>query len=298
MKWPNWSKYQQQLQESRLAVRSREIAQKIKPWGFEGVDLYFVTRFFVEGVQKGALTTRAAAISFRLFLAVFPGLILLLSLIPVVPIENFQDNLFDNIQGFFPGDTFTLVEDTLNTVINKKHNTLLSIGFVLVIFYASNSMNAILLGFNGSYHIDKKHNPFFMRIASILLLFILGVFMIIAVALIIFSGHAVEYLITEDWVQPGASVVLLDVARWGVTIGLIYISISTLYNAGNFRRIKWKVFSAGASFATIFFILASILFAWFVNNVAQFNRLYGSLGTLMVLLIWMTFNLRDTKMIQ
>lgn len=286
----DFSKYQKRLSESRVAVKSREIAKKIKPWGFEGVDLYFVTRFFVEGVQKGALTTRAAAITFRLFLALFPGLILLLSLIPIIPIPNFRENLFANIQGIFPGDTWSLVEETLNTVIYDEHNALLGIGLILVVFYASNSMNAILLGFNGSYHMDKKHNPIFIRIASIVLLFIIGLLMILAVALIVFSGKAVQYLITEQIIHPDTSLWMLDVLRYLISIGLVYISISTLYNAGNFRRVRWKMFSAGATFATLFFIVTSILFAWFVNNFAQFNKLYGSLGTLLVFLIWMNFN--------
>jgi membrane protein len=265
------------------------IANKIRPWGFQGLSLYFVAKFFVEGIQKGSLTTRSAAISFRLFLSVFPGIILLLSIIPLIPIENFQENLFENISGFFPGDTFSLVESTLDDLLNKKHNTLLSIGFVLVIFYASNSVNAILLGFNGSYNLQEKGNPFLLRIASVLLMLVLGLFMVVAVSLIIFSGFAFDYLHELDLLPDKGIIMLLDAARWVITIFLIYLSISTLYNVGDFRQTKWQMFSAGTSFATLFFILASVGFAWFVSSIAQFNKLYGSLGTLLILLIWINF---------
>src|SRR5690606_31685975 len=96
-----------------------------------------------------------------------------------IPIPNFQQSLFDSIRGFFPGDTFSLFESTLNDLINTKHSTLLSLGFVLVIYYASNSINAVLIGFSGSYFSEEKGNPFIMRIASIILIFILGLLLVV-----------------------------------------------------------------------------------------------------------------------
>ncbi|MCB0760510.1 MAG: YihY/virulence factor BrkB family protein [Flavobacteriales bacterium] len=266
------------------------IADSIRPWGFEGLSLFYVMRFFVEGLQKGAVTTRAAAISFRLFLAVFPALILLLSIIPLVPIDDFQESLFSNIQGFFPGDTFDLVETTLDDLINRKHNTLLSIGFLLVLFYSSSSVNAILTGFSGSYNVEHKGNPVVFRLLSLLLMLVLTIFILMAVVLIIFSGMVFDYLKEFNFIPDDGIILLLNIARWLITLFLIYMSISTLYNVGDYKGRRWKTFSAGASFATLFFIIASLGFAWFVNNFAQYNTLYGSLGTLLLLLIWINFN--------
>lgn len=263
----------------------------IHPPGFEGVSLWYVGKFFVQGITEGHLPTRAAAISFRIFLAFFPAIILLLSLIPHIPIPNFQDSLFDSIRGFFPGDTFTLFESTLDDLINKKHNALLSIGFILLIYYASSSINAILLGFNESIHIEERGNIIMMRIASIVLIFVLGLIMIIAVSLIIFSGIAFEYLHSTGFIGSIDYIPFLNFAKWVISLFLIYSVISTLYNVGNGKkRRRWKFFNVGTTFATLFFILASMGFAYFVNNFAQFNKLYGSLGTLMVLLIWLNFN--------
>lgn len=264
--------------------------KRLRPWGFEGLSLYYVMVFFFEGLKKGGISTRAAAISFRLFLAVFPVIILLLSLIPYVPIDNFQDNLFAGLEGMMPGDSFTLFESTLDDLINHKHNGVVSIGFILLVFYASNSVNAVLMGLNGSYNLEQKGNPIFLRLASILLMFLLGLLLVVAVALIALSGGFFDYLIQEEILTNESTVVLLQVAKWLISGALVYFSISIIYNTGNFRKRRWKWFSAGSSFATLFFILTSVGFAWFVNNVASYNRLYGSLGTLMVLLIWVNFN--------
>jgi membrane protein len=272
----------------RRIIRSLD---SVHPPGFEGLSLWYVLKFFVEGITEGHLPTRAAAISFRIFLAFFPAIILLLSLIPYIPVPNFQESLFDSIRGFFPGDTFSLFESTLDDLINKKHNALLSVGFILLIYYASSSINAILLGFNESIFIEERGNIIMMRLASIVLIFVLGLIMIVAVSLIIFSGIAFEYLHEKRIIGSIDYIPILNFAKWVISVFLIYTVISTLYNVGNGKkRRRWRFFNVGTTFATIFFVLASLGFAYFVNNFAQFNKLYGSLGTLMVLLIWLNFN--------
>lgn len=264
----------------------------VKPPGFQGLSLWYVSTFMWVAINKGSIPTRAAAISFRLFLAFFPGIIMLLSLIPYIPVPNFQDQLFDGIAEFFPGDTFSLFESTLDDLIKKKHNTLLSIGFILVIYYASNSINAILLGFNASHLRDDKDNPILIRIASIVLIFVLGIIMILAIMMNVFSGVAFDYLHKIGVIGDRGYIPILDVVKYIITLFLIYSIITILYNVGMGarRRRRWRFFNAGATLATLAFVIASIGFAYFINNFANFNKLYGSLGTLMVLLIWLNFN--------
>jgi membrane protein len=257
--------------------------------GFEGLSMLIVGRFFIEAMSKGSINTRAAAISFRLFLAFFPAIILLLSLIPFVPIPNFQKELMDSIHSFFPGDTFALVEETLDDLINKKYSSLISIGFILVIYYASNSINAVLLGFNESYHFEDKTHPVLRRVISILLIFVLGIIMASAITLIVFSETIIGFIADKEILADKALVFALDLA---ITLILIYMVNTTLYNVGMGvrRRKAWKFWNVGAVMATLLFVTTSIGFAYFINNFAQFNKLYGSLGTLMVLLIWMNLN--------
>ncbi|MFM7309536.1 MAG: YihY/virulence factor BrkB family protein [Flavobacteriales bacterium] len=259
--------------------------------GFQGQSVLYVSRFFFEAIWKGKIATRAAAISFRLFLAFFPSIILLLSLIPYIPIDHFQQSLFDSLRDFFPGDTFQLFDNTLKDLISQKRTTLLSIGFVLVIFYASNSINAVLIGFNESFHIENRHHPIMMRLSSIFLIFFLGVLMLLAVLILAFSGDLFEYLHKHQVIGDRGYFPILNTAKWVVSTGLIYSIISTLYNVGARRSIRrWKFWNAGATLATISFVVTSGAFAFFVNNFATYNKLYGSLGTLMVLLIWLHIN--------
>ena len=271
--------------------KSIHFLQHHKPPGLHGLSIWYVSKYFFEGVMKGQLATRASAISFRLFLAFFPGIIMLLTLIPYIPIEDFQQNLFDSLRTFFPGDTFSLFEETLADLLLQKHSALLSVGFILVIYYASNSINAILIGFNTSYHLEEKGNPVIMRIASIVLIFVLGILMLVAVIIIIFSGSAFEFLHSKGIIGDRGYIPILNFAKWVVSVALIYSIISTLYNVGVGQRWRrWRFFNVGATVATLFFIVTSVAFAYFVNNFASYNKLYGSLGSLMVLLIWLNFN--------
>lgn len=288
---PPKNKFVQRLLRMKGVRATERFLKGIILPGFAGLSLWQVMKFFIEGIMKGGLGSRSAAISFRIFLAFFPAIILLLSLIPHIPIPDFQQGLFDSIRTFFPGDTFSLFESTLDDLINKKHNTLLSVGFILVIYYASSSINAILLGFSSSYHLEEKGNPLVLRIASIVLIFVLGFIMTLAVTIIVFSGSFFEFLHDKHIIGDKGYIPLLNFAKWIVSVALIYAVFSTLYYVGvGTRKRPWKFFNVGATFATLFFVIASIVFAYFVNNFAQFNKLYGSLGTLMVLLIWLNFN--------
>ena len=286
-----FNKWNRKLFNLKGVKRSIHFLKQIHPPGFQGLSLWYVSSFFVEAVVKGQLATRASAISFRLFLAFFPAIILLLTLIPFIPIDNFQESLFDSIRGFFPGDTFSLFEETLDDLINQKHSALLSLGFILVIYYASNSINAILIGFNESYHIEEKHNVVMMRIASLILIFVLGFFMLLAVIILVFSGVVFEYLHEVGIIGDKGYLPILNFAKWVVSVFLIYTIISILYNVCARRRLRgYRYFNAGATLATLSFVVTSIGFAYFIENFSSYNKLYGSLGTLLILLIWLNIN--------
>jgi membrane protein len=123
----------------------------------------------------------------------------------------------------------------------------------------------------------------------VLMVLILSIFIFVAVILIIFSGVTFEWLVAKGIVSSD-DVILLEFAKWVISLLLIYASITILYNVGDFEHRRWKTFSAGATLTTLLLIVTSIGFAWFVNNFASYNKLYGSLGTFLLLMIWVNLN--------
>jgi membrane protein len=274
--------------ESGLVRKTINTLKRIKLPGFEGLSLFQVLQFFLIGLYEGRITTRASAVCFRFILAIPPLLIVFLSVIPFVPIDNFQESLMSYLDRAMPGDTFSLVESTLDDLINKKQETLISLSFLLTLFFSSNAVQALLDGFSHSYNLDKKQGMVLQYIRSFGLLLVFSLTIILGVVLITISGPVFEYLQDLDIIGSNVVVFFLEVAKWILVIILFEIAISVLYRAGHSG--KWRAINAGASFATLGLIIVSSLFAWYVGNFGNYNKLYGSVGTVLVVMLWLYLN--------
>ena len=266
------------------------ISKKIVLPGFDGLPIYDVVEFFYEGAQKSSITTRASSLAFKFFLALFPLIIFVFTLIPYIPIENFHEQLMALIQSVLPQNAYELTESTLDDLINNKHNQLLSFGFIFGIYLSTNGINAMLRAFNSSYHIEGETNWLKQRLIALLLLIIMMILVVLAIGLIIFSGTLIEYLIHKDIIHDDYSIYFITAGKFIVLIFLYFIGISSIYYFGNLRSKKFRFISAGSTLATLLSILLSYGFAFYVNNFSTYNKLYGSIGTLIVILLWIYFN--------
>ncbi len=264
------------------------LAKRIELPGFQGLSVYQLLGFIAVGLQKGRITNRAAAVSFRIMLAIPPLIIVFLSLIPFVPVENFQENIMIYISKAMPASAFELVESTLNNLVNKKQQTLVSLSFLLALVYASNSFQAILDGFSYSHNIEKPQSLVVQYLRSFMLMAMVSVAVILGMALITFTGPIVDYLIRLEIINDSIVLFLIGLVQWILIILVFEIGISILYRAGHSG--KWKAINAGASFATIGLIIVSSMFAYYVNNFGNYNKLYGSVGTLLVSMLWIYLN--------
>jgi membrane protein len=258
--------------------------------GFEGMPMYNVDDFFFTGIQRGSIVTRAQSLAFSFFLAIFPATIFLFSLIPYVPIQNFQDQLLLLIQNVLPKNAYESTRETIEDIIKHQRGGLLSLGFVFALYFTTNGFMALMRGFNSSYHEQEKRSPWKRRIVAVILTGILSVLLIIATVLIIFSEVTFKYLVKKAILKSKTQVVLILLGKWIVVFALFFFAISFLYYYAPAVRKKWKFISAGSTFATILTIMLSIGFAFFVNNFGQYNKVYGSIGTLIVILLWIYFN--------
>ena len=266
------------------------ISKKIILPGFDGIPLYNVLKFLITGLQKSSLTTRASSLAFRFFLALFPTLIFLLSLLPYIPIDDFYNELLLVLKELLPDQAYQTSVDTINDLFNKKHNTLLSFGFLFALYLASDGVNAMIMAFQNSYHTTKKVSFIKLRLTSFLLLFILTLLMVLAVGLIVFSSIFISYLISNDILSGDVSLVMLNIGKMVILLLLFFLGISSIYYFGGLGYKKFRFISAGSTLATLLTILLSFGFAFYVNNFASYNKIYGSIGTLIVIMLWLYFN--------
>ena len=265
------------------------ITKKIKPWGFRGLSIYDVVIFFWKGLIEGAITTRASSLAFNFFLAFFPSIIVFFTLIPYIPMHGLQETLMDLLSVVLPPSTNEITFSTLDDIINNPRGGLLSIGFVLALYFSTNGISSLIEAFNSSYHIKETRPLIQQRVLSLGLTLLLSLMLIIAISSIIFGKLAVNYLTEYKLISDYAGELILY-GKWFTMLVMLFFGISILFHLGPAIKSKWRLFTPGSIFATIFIITTSIGFNYYINHFSQYNKIYGSIGTLMIILIWMYFN--------
>ncbi len=274
------------LQNSRAALAISNFSDKVILPGFSGMNLKEMVKFLMECIKKGDFQLRGAAIAYNFFMALFPSLLVLVSLIPYIPIENLQVRLVELIAGMLPPQLSELIDGIIKDLILKKHGVALSIGFLMALYYSSSGINSLLKAFNKSYQLTLTRNPIRQRVASIVLFLIITILMIIGTSLIIFGNELVVVILPEHLEQNRMLVLAIKSLEWISVVMFIMLSISILYHFGNTERGKWKLFSPGASLASVTIILVSYGLSVFTNNFGNYNQLYGSIGSIIGIMLW------------
>lgn len=258
--------------------------------GFDNMPIYYVADFFITGIRKGGIVTRAQSLAFSFFLALFPATIFLFSMIPYIPIKNFQNELLTIISEVLPSTAYESARTTIIDIVKIQHGGLLSIGFVTALYFTTNGFMTLMRGFNSSYHATETRSPFRQRMVAIVLTFILSTLVIISTTLIIISSTATKYLVTKSILKSKTQVALILLGKWAVVLALFFMAISFLYYYAPSVKKRWRFISAGSTLAALMSICVSTGFAYFVNNFGSYNKIYGSIGTLIVMMLWMYFN--------
>ena len=266
-----------------------QMSKKIKLNSFYNLSLYDILFFFYKGVKQGAITTRASSLAFNFFLAFFPSIIVLFTLIPYIPIVDLQETLMELISTILPPHTNEIAFSTIYDIINNPRSGLLSIGFVLTIFFATNGVNSLIEAFNSSYHINESRSIIQQRLLSLGITFLLSCILMITILLIMFSKTVVNYLITTEIIE-NKSIEYILFGKWMVIIIMLFIGISIIYHFGPTIKKKFKLFTPGSIISTCLIIVTSSLFNYYISNFAEYNKVYGSIGTLIIILLWMYIN--------
>ncbi|MEJ6711861.1 MAG: YihY/virulence factor BrkB family protein [Flavobacteriales bacterium] len=267
----------------------KEITKKITIPGYGNLSLYEVSMFFYKGLVEGAITTRASSLTFNFFLAFFPSILVLFTLIPFVPIEGFQDELFTLMSEILPPSTFDATKVILDDIVNHEQAGLLSFTFILALYFSTNGVNAMITGFNATYHLKDKRNWWQLRLLSINLTVILALLLVLTIVFQLFSVGFIDSLVNEGYMKQFSADVILHIKEL-ILVLVLFMGYSILFYFGPADKKGWKFLSIGSITSTTLSVISSLAFSYYVTNFAQYNKLYGSIGTLLVILLWMYFN--------
>nr|WP_321487244.1 YihY/virulence factor BrkB family protein [uncultured Draconibacterium sp.] len=268
----------------KLSERAVEHAKRISLPLFDGVPLYDVLLFFWRSIVDGSITTRASGIAFSFFIALFPGIIFLFTLIPL---SGFQDELFVIIQEIVPVSVWPTIEETITEIVMRPRGDLLSLNFVMALIFATNGFVSMMSAFDATVHNINRRKWWSQYLAAALMLVVFTAALTVAIALLTGGQMLINYLDRIDIIQDNFLVYLLIAGKWIITITIFFFAFSFLYYMAPAKKTKWRFISAGGTLATVLSIVGFAAMSYYLNNFSQYNKLYGSIGTLLAILFLM-----------
>ncbi len=258
--------------------------------GFQHIALYDLVVFFVKQIKKVGLNERAAAISFNLIMALPAAVLFLFSIIPYLPgAENFETQILKLFKDITPNSTTYLFIRNILKDLLEKHVGVFSFGFVLVVFYASNAMMGIIRTFDKSIQ-ESKVYPFHQRLRAIRLTAILILLVIVSATVLIGQEELAGILKKLFHMKKRARLPWWNVIRWVILVHFLFYGIAFIYKFAPSVKKRWPLVSPGSILSTFLLLVSTVVFSYWVNNFASFNKVYGSIGTVLIIMLLIYFN--------
>ena len=258
--------------------------------GFYPLSLFDVLAFFLNEVQQQRLLNRASSLAFNFMLAFFPATIFLFTLIPYIPIKNFQAELLHITETILPQNAYQTFQATLVDIISRQNGKLLSIGFISALYFATNGMTNLMQAFNRSSLIVEKRSWWKRRGIALVLTVVISVMLLIALTIMTGGEAIINFLRNHIYTTRHFWIYIIIFSRWIIVSVIFFATISILYRYGPANKQKWNFLSTGSVIAAILAVLTSAGFSYYVNHFSSYNKVYGSIGTLIILMLWLNLN--------
>lgn len=258
--------------------------------GFDKIPVYDVAVFFNQEIKRDMLPLRASAMSFNFLLAIFPSIIFLFTLIPFIPVKGLDVIIDDFFKDVLPDSGYEFLHSTIMDITGIQRGGLLSFGFILAFYFSTNGVRMMMLAFNKQHILYNRRGFWRRRFASIRLTLYLFMLFIASVFLIIAGDHVID--LVGNWIglRNSTEKLILQLLQWFIIVFLFFTGVSLIYYYGPSMKERRKLITPGSTFATIGSILTSLGFAFFVNRFGTYNEVYGSISTLIVLMVWLNLN--------
>lgn len=258
--------------------------------GFNSIPIAVILKYVWKEILRDDIMVRSNSMAYSFFLSIFPGLLVILSLLPYLPIDNmvaaFQRNYID----LLPSEMAAYINNIIFEMTETGKEGLLSLSLLLAIFFASNGVSSMLKGFHKSYETTYKKENFLQREwRAIYLTILLGIFMVGSLVVLIVGKPILQNILSTSE-QQNANLVIYNYFRWMLSFIFYYLGISIIYRLGPAFKTKLRYFTPGATLATILSIISSALFSLYVTNIFAYNEIYGSIGALILILVWLQLN--------
>ncbi|WP_228527774.1 YihY/virulence factor BrkB family protein [Pararhodonellum marinum] len=270
--------------------KKAQIALRHIHFGNPDQNVYDVTKIFIQQIKKDEISERASAVAFNFTVALFPLILFLLNTIPYIEFffpELTTENILMFIEQFIPKSIYEEAEATIEDIVGKPRQGLLSFGFFLALFLATNGIVSLMSSFNAVYKTKENRSFFITRLIAVGLILILVLSICAAVLVMIFGGRFLVYFTDLGLVPNNFSYFLVAFLRFFALLLLFMIATAFIFRFAPAVHDKWRFFSVGSVTAGLLITLAFYGFSYYLNNFATYNRLYGSIGAMIAVMLWL-----------
>ncbi|MDN3668459.1 YihY/virulence factor BrkB family protein [Echinicola jeungdonensis] len=267
-------------------------AQKLRHIHFGNRDqnIYDVGKIFIHQLKKDEIDDRAYAVAFNFTVAMFPLLLFLLNTLPFIEFlfpEVTTDNILLFIKEVMPPSLYSGTEATILDIISRPRQGLLSFGFLLALYLATNGTVSLINAFNACYRTKDTRGFLETRAFAVLINFVLILDICAAVLVMILGSKALLLLTEYGVVSNNFLYFLVALLRFFALLFLFMMATSFIFRFAPAVHDKWRFFSTGSVTAGLLITIAFYLFSYYLNNFASYNKLYGSIGTMIALMFWL-----------
>ncbi|WP_075349658.1 YihY/virulence factor BrkB family protein [Algoriphagus marinus] len=272
----------------RFQLKARHL-KKIH-FGHPDKNLYDVIRIFIQQLKKDDITERAGSMAFSYTVALFPLILFLLNLIPYLqdffPVVT-TENILGFVQTIIPEDIYINMESTLMDIVSKPRQSLLSFGFFFALFATTQGVVSMMDSFNSVYKTKETRGFFETRLIAVSIVVALVLTIITASSVMIFGGHLINRLDEMQIFNSGFSIFLFGILKFFILLLVFYITSAFIFRFAPAVHDKWNFFSIGAQISGLLITLSFYGFIFYLENFSSYNKLYGSIGTLLALMLWL-----------
>jgi len=243
----------------------------------------FLAEFFKE-VERDNIFIKSSALAFQFLLAIFPGIIFLFTLLAFIPIPDFQENIMGIFREILPGNVFAAAEDTLKEVVIKKNGGLLSFGFIASLYFSTSGMATLIRSFHKNNQRPDTRTYFAKRLLALFLTGGLTLLLFLAAITILTGQYIIHVFLLKHFIQSGLESFIIWILQLMMVATLFYIGIALIYYFGPRKRPSKKFFTIGAGMASFASLITTEGFAFYVSHFSNYNKIYGSIGTLIVVM--------------
>ncbi|MFT5103374.1 MAG: membrane protein [Candidatus Latescibacterota bacterium] len=268
-----------------------KLLKKVILPGLKGLSLYDLLEIYISGIIKGTFSSRASSVAYSFFVALFPFLLFILNLIPYVPIEGFKTRFLIFIEDLLPAQTSDLFYPVIVDIAENPRGGLLFFVIMLAIFLAANGVNSIFSAFEYSIHVTINRNFFKQYFVALAVSLFLAFLLLLTVGVILYGEYIISTMKDNHFISD--DLFWVHILQITVFVSMIYIAIASLYYYGTKEGRMSRFFSIGAMVTTLLFLLTTYFFGVYIDNFSTYNELYGSLGALLIMMlyIWINSNL-------